>query len=422
MTKKQKELLDILTRANDHAIMIGKPYIGKKEKLEEICSDPLLTDEIIDRIINDEYIKSIGSGGSSAEGADIMSDILWYIYLNRYQPQPWDSEQEPQPARQTWETMREALLELSNQKPFFPVAQSAITNALSFLPTSETEWEQNIDGSATSSAEKVDFLLMNADTHNMRVTVKKLKDCLLRDYSDHHSERQSIPLRQYAILRGKDPDNENSMKALRKQTVEDLELLGDLRWNYREKIGNKYVDSGFIRLNGGTACIKKGRIEWNWNRDIIPLLNRMDPIDYSLETFRANDRTAAYDFSFYFDVNYRRNEDKKALRKTWIKTLLGKTGMIPSVEKIKSQRGSVRDRVIRPFFEALDSLDRILYDVYTEDGERVQDPRSMDPEDFLRGYLVIDYKAAGYPQHPERTEKRDAWKKKAQKKKNKKGT
>jgi hypothetical protein len=270
--------------------------------------------------------------------------------------------------------------------------------------------QADILGNATASVgnrqnNRVDFMLKNQSTHTLTATAKKLKDALLKEFADTHSASVNIPLREYAELIGKDPNNKGQMDALRRTVVKDLELLKDISAQYYERINGRYTKSGYIELNGGTAIIKGGVIRWNWNQDIIPSLEKLAPIDYSAETFLADPFTAAYDFSFYIDANYRRNESKDTVNKIKIATLLSKTDKIPDIDEVKQSRSSTKTRVIRPFIDALDSLNRIYYDVYTENGVRVDDPLEMNIEDFRPGYIIIDY--SDYPQHPDRIKKRD---------------
>jgi hypothetical protein len=274
----------------------------------------------------------------------------------------------------------------------------------------ENGLQADILGNASASVgtrqkSRVDFMLKNQNMHTLTATAKKLKDALLKEFADTHSASANIPLKEYAELIGKDPTNKGQMDALRRTVVKDLELLKDLSAQYYEKVHGRYTKSGYIELNGGTALIDHGVIRWNWNQDIVSSLEKLAPIDYSAETFLADPFTAAYDFSFYIDANYRRNESKDTVNKIKIATLLSVTDKIPDIDEVKRSRSSTKTRVIRPFIDALNSLNRIYYQVYTENGDSVVDPLEMNIEDFRRGYIIIDY--SDYPQHPDRIKKRD---------------
>ena len=402
MTDKGK-LTDLLIHENDTAKLSGFAYLHDGEAIiRQIVAE--ISDEtaayMVDVLTTDKLAKKRKSDDGARDEHEWLQTILWEIYFRGV-----SSAKEAV----KWQTMQKALADLYDQRTrFYSVSQSRITNAMATLFTNGLQMD--IEGNATATVgtrpkSRVEFKLVRAHKHTVRPSAKKLKDYLLKDFQETHSACTSVPLKKYAMDTGKDPENRNSMIAFRKQVVEDLETLRDISGQYYEKINGRFVKSGYIGLNGGTAAIINGVICWDWSPRLIPELEQMAPIDYSSETFLADTRTAAYDFSSYIDLNYRRNEGKDTVNKIKIATLLSCTDKIPDIDELKHQRASTKTRVIRPFLEALDSLNRILYDVYTKDGELVADPLEMNIDDFRKGYIVVDY--SSYPQHPDRIKKRD---------------
>lgn len=408
MTKNQKQLYSLMMEENRAARIAGAPYLRNGSKIIAALAETVSDDTAIAMISDlrsgsfDESFRQTvdedmeaGGDGDSTHTTCRMEYLLWSIYLLDYSGTPW-------------QTMQEALLDIFQQTGvFYRAAQNKITNALPGL--FDSGLQMNVLGEATGAVgtrktNEVQFVLRNAGTHELRTTAKMLMDVLLIEFARTHSPDVELTIRQYAEMRGKST-SKDSLDELKKQVVEDLDTLADIKAQYYEK--RKH--SGYIELNGGTHMVKHGRIYWNWNQHLLPSLERMAAIDYSRETLTADPRTSAYYFSRYIDVNFRRNEGKQSVNKIFIKKLLETTPYIPDIDTLRAQRGNVRERVIGRFFRDLDSLERLYYDVYTADGALVSDPLSMDIDDFKNGYILIDY--SDYEEHPERIQRREKRKK-----------
>ena len=410
MTRTQRTLYSLLMAANKAAQNAGEPFLrnGKQtigsitETISEEAADAIVQ-ELRDGSFEDSFrahqenSKDWNSDGSEERTACRMEFLLWEIYLLDY-------------SGIHWEEMQRALLDIAQQTgSFYLAAQNKITNALPGL--FKTGLQMNVLGEATGTvgtkkSNEVNFILRNAGTHELRTTAKMLMDVLLIDFAKTHSADVDIPIRQYAQMRGMKL-TKSSLDTLTKQATEDLDTLADIKAQYYEN----RRPSGHIELNGGTHVIHRGRIIWNWNQHMLPTLEKLAPIDYSKETLMADPRTSTYYFSRYLDVNFRRNEGRDSVNKIKIATLLNLTPYIPDLDKLRAQRASIKNRAIIPFFRDLDAIERIYYDVYTADGQRVDDPLEMDADSFKNGYILVDY--SDYEGHPERIENREKREKRA---------
>lgn len=410
MTRTQRTLYSLLIAANKAAQNAGEPFIrngkqtigGITETISEEAADAIIK-ELRDGSFEDSFrahqenSKDWNSDESEGRIACRMEFLLWEIYLLDY-------------SGIHWEEMQRALLDIAQQTgSFYLAAQNKITNALPGL--FKTGLQMNVLGEATGTvgtrkSNEVNFILRNAGTHELRTTAKMLMDVLLIDFARTHSADVDIPIRQYAQMRGMKL-TKSSLDTLTKQAAEDLDTLADIKAQYYEN----RRPSGHIELNGGTHVIHRGRIIWNWNQHMLPTLEKLAPIDYSKETLMADPRTSTYYFSRYLDVNFRRNEGRDSVNKINIATLLNLTPYIPDLDKLRAQRASIKNRAIIPFFRDLDAIERIYYDVYTADGQRVDDPLEMDADSFKNGYILVDY--SDYEGHPERIENREKREKRA---------
>lgn len=396
MTKVQQQLYDKLLDINRKSAEMLTPHmVDPEDALQRFCAQ-------ISPDTATAFLLAFDSGEiSDAYEKDVKrtkdeTTLLWYsLWYLLFMDEPITSDR-----LRDFDELLSRFTVISQR--FYRAAQNRITNALPTL--FKTSMQLDLDGSMTGSVgtrkdNKVFFVVENAADHELSTTAKMLLDVFLIKYSETHALCCRVPLKQYATMRGLDT-NKNALDSLRRQVAKDLDTLGDIKAAYYERRRGRLEYSGFMRLNGGTGIIENGVIIWNWNADLLPSLEAWAPIDYSKETLSADPRTSAYYFSRYIDVNYRRNEGKPSSTKIYISTLLATTPNIPDIDLLQSQRGNVRDRVIGRFFRDLDSLERVLYDVYTKDGQLVDDPLSMSIEDFREGYIVIDY--SDYPAHPER--------------------
>ena len=249
---------------------------------------------------------------------------------------------------------------------------------------------------------------------------------MLSDFFLHESLRTqsaaiAVPLRDLATLKKRSTSKQAILK-LRDEVLKQMEELKPLGYRCRERIGGKWKEAGKIDINGGTAAIVNGVIYWNFNQDLYKQLSLYAPTDYPRELWSVDPRTNQFYFGRYIAQNRRLNEGKPGRNKIPIKTLISKTPNLPTYEEVtkteKDEKGNiikkgnrdVKGRIIKKTFADLDALESLYYDVYTADGQRVENPEEMDYQTFISAYIEVDY--SDYPQHTKRVEQRQRRQKK----------
>lgn len=399
MTREQRKLLTLLTRENKLSRDLKEPYIYDDNKaFEEIAA--AIDDDSVEGIIAEYKTAEDGNSGH-------IELLLWTIYMHNGGAHG---------KALNWGKLRGLLYALIEQNSnFIKVSQNKITNAFPALFNADLQID--LEGNATANVKGVNFEIKGFTFGpngklSLRTQTRMLFDAFLNKYYQVREPSITMPLKEYAELRGK-KTTPDALKELRKEVVEDLTVLKFISAQCSEKIKGKRTPSGYIGLCGGTAFIKNGIIYFNFNPDLTKTLNVLAPLDYSKETLKADPRTSVYYFSHYIDRNFRRNEGKKRQNIISVRTLLETTPNIPKIEDIK--RAYVKQRIIQPFFRDLDRINRILYTVVDEKKNVVEDPLKLDYDTFIGCSIIIE-NYDEYPQHPERIKKRELKKKPVQKK------
>lgn len=388
MTKKDSKsaLLSISYAINDASKKAGHAYISDTDKFKQMVES--INTAAADSIIA-EYDRTFGAHieairAKSTEAESLIELFIFIVIFNT-----------PISNKKARELLQELLLELINfKKTFTTMAQNRAILALPALNKNEL----SIDLSGTASAEinGVSFTLCDyiSQASKLCAQLYYLNDALLIKYAQTHSQTIELPLREYAEMRGLS-GSKDQLRRLRQEVASLLPVLASIEYRCREKIGGKYVDSGIVRINGGTAIIHRGVIRWNFNADIIASLDRFAPMDYSVDTLKADPRTSQYFFSRYIDENYRLNRGSARLSTISVKTLLSKTPNIPKYSDVKANRGSPKQKIIVPFFRDLDALERVYYDVIDENGNRIDDFNTLDYKTFIGCSIQVDYSEYG---------------------------
>ncbi|MFR9092869.1 hypothetical protein [Ruminococcus bicirculans (ex Wegman et al. 2014)] len=400
MTKEQKALFSLLLSQNEQSKEAGEPYLrAPRTALEEIAKNTkpdiaaaIVADYSTGNLYPEKSPKDIDDTGK-------IELLLWLVYMRNGGNKGWDS------GGDSWALIRHALAELIEQGlPFVKMAQNKAINALPAL--FKTNLQIDVLGNATGDANGVNFIIDGyaSNAEGLKAQTYMLNDALLIKYTQTRSQTIELPLKEYAEMRGLTGKTKDQLKNLRKEVVSALSLLASISYQCKERVKGKMVDSGLIRINGGTAIVKNGVIRWNYNTDLIPWLERLPPMDYSRETLTADPRTNQYFFSRYIDQNYRVNEGRERVSTISIKTLLSKAQNLPTIEEVRKGRHSPKARIIQPFFRDLDNIERLYYDVIGKDGQIIADPTNLDYDTFIQCSIRVDY--SEYETHPERVKKR----------------
>lgn len=263
----------------------------------------------------------------------------------------------------------------------------------------------NIDPKTKEGKIKVGDVIFQASLdQEMSTSAIMLTDFFLNESHKTNSASIAVPLRDLAIKKERSTSKQSILK-LRNEVITQMEEIKSCgKFTCKEKINGVIQDSGVIEINGGTAFIANGVIHWNFNQDLFKRLSACAPTDYPVELWKVDPRTNQYFFGRYIAINRRLNEGKKGRDRIQIRTLISKTPNLPSYEKVMSGNRNVSDRIIKKTFADLDALETLYYDVYSADGERIENPEEMDYQTFINAYIKVDY--SDYPSHPKRVQKR----------------
>lgn len=423
MTKDREKLLQIFLDENKAARLKGDPYLKSQKTIEALAERTpeeavglfvrLYHDGSIDKDYkaaeNEERehpIKDEMGFTISGERNDRITYLLWYLYMRTGGALTL--------GRAWWDFFAIDILQdlYVAPTPFYPVAQTAFTNALARV--FDVGLQRTVgDGrilQVTVGGTPYEYTLAHADQHKWHpVRLNKLRDALLREFLVS-GPNVSIPVEEYAELIGRDISKRGARKRFCEDLRADLATLADIAFmKGDDRIG----------LGGNVHLVTRdGIICWEWGSLVSAYFRKgVREMDISAETFKAEG--PAYHISRYIDVNWRINEGRDRVRKIMLSTLVEVSGL-PKISDMREQRISkkrMRERTIIPIFEALDSFDRFGYDVYTKDGVRIDDPLEMTIEQFEGGYILVDY--SEYPQHPDRIKNRAKYTRIAKKKKEK---
>ena len=403
MNQYQKALLDILQKENEQARKNDDLYfLGDTAKLFSTFVEQIRGPQA-KRII-DEYKTGVIRMSYAAETSlpfencpvvppkSYLPYLLWYIYGIAKGP-----------GGLRWADIITALSELF-QPPsagtFYKVSQSPQTNALARIMKESLQFDifGNANAVVRIGGSNYRYMLPAGYKWDPERGVRLL-DYLLYQYQLKKQAYMEFPMMEYAEIRREDMTTKSKRDFFLRNLKDDLAALG--AWGYYEENG---PDKAII--GGGTNMVVNGVVKWSFNPQILPKIKRLSPMDYSQETFEATG--TAFWVSRAIDMNWRMNEGKKRASKMSVAALLAATDL-KSIEDCRAQRMSekrVRARVFAPLFDALDSLQRITYDTYTEAGKRVDDPiRDMSLPELLSAYILIDY--SEYEKHPDRVANRE---------------
>ena len=282
------------------------------------------------------------------------------------------------------------------------VPQNKAMNTLALINTGKFSLDEKTKTGKVKVADAV-FELKNFSKTQVSTATLILNDILLDECRKAGTPSITISVRELAKLKGRS-ETKQAIQKLRAELVDQMEELASIKYTGREKIDGKWKNSGGLEINGGTHIIKDGILYWNYNADLYSQLSELAPMDYPKELWRTDPRTNQYYFGRYIATNWRLNEGKKGRCKITIRTLISKTPNLPTYAEVMKGNRNVSARIIKKTFEDLDALESVYYDVYTADGQKVEDPMAMDYPTFIKAYIMVDY--SDYPQHEKRIDSR----------------
>ena len=434
MTREQTALLNHLKKDNKQARANGKAYLTDTKPLEAFC-------EKIPKDNAKEFLARYPA--LKAEMNADFEQLCWLLYFRCVSNTMQVNIDKKNPSRdfidvpdtpqnkEFWALLTDILSNLNRMNgAFVEMSQNRVIN--SFPKTLSIGYQPEIgyENTATSIVtgkqrhQDIKYTLTNywlndnkTDALTPTVSALKLFRYFLLTFSSNHSQLADIPLREYAsIIKDKAPEeiSASALKDLKEQVVRDLDFLKNIYYDCQEMENRKWVHSGSISWNGGTALVKQGHIYWNWNTDFIPELERYAPAICNKAIFTAKLNTDEFFFYDLIDTNYRLNEDKPdQLNKIKIRRFLDVCVRIPKYENVKNRE--YKKQIIAPFHRIIDELKNIEIAIYNEDGvPRTTPDEWLNYEEFENGYVVVDY--SDYPVNTVRIEHKRARAEKKRKK------
>ena len=286
--------------------------------------------------------------------------------------------------------------------------------ALGWINTGKLKDYDELEKHGKIAVEGVTFEVKNKTLSTKAIM---LNDYFLKECRRLHSAAIVTSVRDYAAIRGRETTAAN-IKKIEREVVSAMQELAGIVSSCYETVNGKKVYKGQVRISGGSSYVADGMIHWNYNQELYNQLEAIaGPADFPVELWQADPRTSTYYFGRYIAQNRRLNEGKPGREKINLRTLVAKSPNLPTEESVRNSNRDFTGRIVVKTFEQLDALESLNYEVFTEAGEKVENPYSMDYETFKSAYIVVDY--TDYPQHPERVNKRKDRQKKAQEAKEK---
>ena len=215
----------------------------------------------------------------------------------------------------------------------------------------------------------------------------------LQEYAKHKNEKGDVRISLDEIQQLR---NYNNVRTARKQTLAALKELSKIGFQVKER----GKSSGFIRLNGGTATIKKGLVYWNWNQDFKPIVDNSckQLANVPLEGLATDDgkNPNAFYITWLLSTSYRMNEGKPREGEISVKTIID---YCPDLKKYENS-SRIRQMIMEPLIRDLDSLEWLNYTWHAPTGEKIDDIYSLSGKEFLKCYIKVDF--SDFPKNKER--------------------
>lgn len=281
---------------------------------------------------------------------------------------------------------------------FVPVPFSKGMFALAWINTGIIDVDENTNQGKIT----VGDVVFSVSSRKISTGALMLNDFLLWEANRTNNASIRISLREYAIMK-KRSTTKQALQKLRAEVYEQMQELASLKITCQEIVNGKKMTFGEMRICGGFFAVTKGVIAWDFNQSLFEQIRQYAPTDYPVELWAADPRTSTYYFGKYITQNWRLNEGKKGREKIYIRTLVEKSPNLPTYEEVKKGNRDFTGRIVKRTFSDLDALETLYYEFYTESGDRIENPDTVDYKTFINGYILVDY--SEHPAHPDRIAK-----------------
>ena len=252
---------------------------------------------------------------------------------------------------------------------FLDIPQNEIINKLYELDSRRTRSMDMNPYSCKLRSEKSDFVLnvTDASTFQWVPSTRRLLVLLREDYYRNHSPEVRIPVSSYVDL-----CQRKSMKEFRSQLKKDLEALLQIKLplestTYSPLLLKAGLQGGYIVVVLSSSFVKV----LNKKKGVIQL-----PYLY----FEISDKQFrhASDLLYYITLMRFLNNKKENVRDHISIGKLLEVTALPSLEEVQqTKNGSIRERIVQPFFNNLHALDSELSFVLVHNGFQISEDEAQ---------------------------------------------
>mgnify|MGYP004514648625 FL=1 len=248
---------------------------------------------------------------------------------------------------------------------FLDIPQNEIINKLYELDSRRTRSVDMNPYSCKLRSEKSDFVLSvtDASTFQWVPSTRRLFALIREDYYRNHSPEIRIPVSSYAEL-----CQRKSIKEFRSQLRKDLEALLQI------KLPLESTTYSPLLLKAG---LQGGYIVVVLSSSFVKVLNkRKGAIQLPYLYFEISDKQFrhASDLLYYITLMRFLNNKKENVRDHISIGKLLEVTALPSLEEVQqTKNGSIRERIVQPFFNNLHALDSELSFVLVHNGFQISE-------------------------------------------------
>lgn len=252
---------------------------------------------------------------------------------------------------------------------FLDIPQNEIINKLYELDSRRIRSVDANPYSCKLRSEKSDFVLSvtDASTFQWVPSTRRLLVLLREDYYRNHSPEVRIPVSSYVDL-----CQRKSMKELRSQLKKDLEALLQI------KLPLESTTYSPLLLKAG---LQGGYIEVVLSSSFVKVLNKKKgAIQLPYLYFEISDKQFrhASDLLYYISLMRFLNNKKPNVRDHISIGKLLEVTALPSLEEVQqTKNGSIRERIVQPFFNNLHALDSELSFVLVHNGFQISEDEAQ---------------------------------------------
>lgn len=328
-------------------------------------------------------------------------------------------------------TLERALNEKDNTPKFISMLNGTATNTLASISTRSTP--PRIDklsntGIIEKGSLKVFIESFNEVTGELRTSTHKLLDaCIIYLTQQNHYRGKDeninpeviIPLETYMELCGT-PNTKASKDKTRRKVKEDLDTLYHISIEWTEPSGKNLRDFAKRRICSSVGIVK-GNIVFSFSPEMAKYLINSYIMQYPIDLLKIDERNGnAYHIGkkLLLHNSIDNNKRKGTANIIKVENLLEICPNIPTYEEVMAGNRHIDERIIRPFENALNSLNFISWEYCNSKGVPLTEEQLQATAFSTFKNLYVKFEVEGVPDQTARLEARaEEVKKKADNKK-----